>query len=147
MTHNLVLLSAAKRTAYSRGAIRGEEDGVLPRRNSGRGAIRARRNSGNETREAKLENSGFNIQNFEPSSMRKILKVGFVFEKRLRSHQSIWKFLTVIRDFCLGRGLRYLWVERFISSLYCGVGFGVGVCLLVGCSEMRTQIILCSPHI
>ncbi|WP_155396028.1 hypothetical protein [Methanosarcina mazei] len=33
-------MSEAKRTAYSRGAIRGEKDCVLPRRNSGRKGLR-----------------------------------------------------------------------------------------------------------
>ena len=58
----------------------------------------------------------------------KILKISLFFEEKIAfPPENFWKFRKVLRDFCLGRGLRYfiLWVEIFALSLYCGVGFGV----------------------
>lgn len=58
----------------------------------------------------------------------KILKIGLFFEEKIAfPPENVWKFRKVLRDCCLGRVLRYLilWVEIFILSLYCGVGFRV----------------------
>ncbi|MCC4770028.1 hypothetical protein FXV91_07390 [Methanosarcina sp. DH2] len=53
----------AKRTAYSRGAIRGEEDCVLPRRNSERRGLR--------TPEAQFGRGAIRV----PKNMRKNVKI------------------------------------------------------------------------
>lgn len=77
---------------------------------------------------AKTGFQGSNLEKFQKTAFqaekeyKKILKFGFLFKKRLRSHLKIsgsseW-YLEI---FCLGRGLRYLivgWEFYFISLLW-----------------------------
>ncbi|MDD3246029.1 MAG: hypothetical protein PHF18_04085 [Methanosarcina sp.] len=68
------------------------------------------------------------IEFFAEKEYEKVLKIGLFFEEKIAfPPENVWKFRKVLRNFCLGRGLRYLilWVEIVVLSLYCGVGFGV----------------------